>query len=724
MAIVVVLMVPAACSAQVVPVDQISLIGGFHDAKPYQGEWYILDQSGSHLLKSSSEGELDSAVVNLPRWSRQLLIHGNLAIVRIEKHNVQIYDLSEPWPPPLLSQLHFQDEVRYISAYDTLLAVTLETEGYRFYCLSDPYDIDPAGSIPWLDPDEGETYAYRSMVWNGEYMVAGRTTRYYNQFEGWMDLQDQILCFQIGENGELTFLDSLHTGNERAQLSENRLIVWDQTVYEIETQESITEIMSIDWHYNQMAFTDSHLYVTTAISASDQRVLQCYSFEAGEPIVLQQEVDLQSDLKIALSVNDSSIFCGGLLSALTIGRDPDSGQIETPLGSLQGGQTSVNISVSGNRFASVSDDGSLSTGLFDDDGFTELHYHQADSIREPVQLRDSLLITDLPGPGLGWWTVTEYSIEFIRRFGTTALDVKLSDQMVWTLDFEGAIHAFSRVDGSLVTSIESDDVTFISFDLIGDFLYCLYSGFNGNGILRWNVENPNQPVELPGLSYSGTVGEVKVLEGGVHFIVRSERSVSINRIGPDGTAWEMWLCYFPGSYLTDMEVLQNRLLAFFASGGSETVGGRVYLYDFQTITDPTLIDHFPLTHDASSLSSFGQFLMTAEGGQIRLFDLSAALDLPETETEIPRAFKILAPYPNPFNALVTIPFYIPKSGEVRVRVYNLLGQEVWGRQLGALAPGWHRTVWDADGSGVSSGVYILHLEADGEREVRRVTLMR
>lgn len=708
-------------SAQVELVDKISLVGGFREAESFEGNWYILDTPD--LLKSSRNGVLDSTTLDLPFGSIQLLVQDNLAIIRFWEHDVHFYDLSDSWPPPLLSQLHFVDEVRYISTYDTLLAVTLENDGYQFYSLTDPHDIALTGSISWLEPDEEETFAYRSLEWNGEYMVAGRTSRYFNHSEGWMDLQDQIICYQIGENGSLTFVDSLHTANDKLDLVDDRLLVWNQSIYQIESEGGFTELLMIPSHTGQMAVFDSSLYVSATDSTRVARFLRQYRFQSGEPIVLQNEIDLDPGLYLSLAIDDSSIFCGGSQSATIFSRDQTSGVVGDSIGALQGGQRSVNVSLSGNRFIYMSDDASLTTGLFDETGIGELVRLQNDSLRGFVELRESLLITDLSGPGLGWWNVTENAVQLVRRFGTTALDVIIADQVVWTLNYQHVIQAYSRTNGSLLASLEAQNVTLQYIDLIDMTLFCMYTGFNGNGFLRWNVANPAEPVELPGLSFSGPTGEFNVLQGGEHFVLRTEQAVSLNQIGTDGSTWEIWALAFQGSYVRDMEKIEDRLLAFIVNGGSETPGGRLYVYDIQAQGNPTQVTNFPLASPVSSISSSGQYLMTAEGRRLRLFDLAGALDTPETENNLPRGFTVFTPWPNPFNASVTIPFFLPQSGDVGVKVYNLLGQEVWGRQMGAMPSGWHRTVWDADGSGASSGVYILRLEAEGKQEMRRVTLV-
>ena len=78
---------------------------------------------------------------------------------------------------------------------------------------------------------------------------------------------------------------------------------------------------------------------------------------------------------------------------------------------------------------------------------------------------------------------------------------------------------------------------------------------------------------------------------------------------------------------------------------------------------------------------------------------------------------------------LVIPFVVPARAQaVNLAVYNGVGQMV--RELlnnAVMAPGRHEIVWDgrdANGSTVSSGVYIYRLQTDEITSVRRMTLLK
>jgi hypothetical protein len=64
-------------------------------------------------------------------------------------------------------------------------------------------------------------------------------------------------------------------------------------------------------------------------------------------------------------------------------------------------------------------------------------------------------------------------------------------------------------------------------------------------------------------------------------------------------------------------------------------------------------------------------------------------------------------YPNPFNPVSTIQYDLPKSSEVSLVVYDILGREVAGLLNGYVEAGHHQIQWD--GREFPSGIYIARL---------------
>ena len=83
--------------------------------------------------------------------------------------------------------------------------------------------------------------------------------------------------------------------------------------------------------------------------------------------------------------------------------------------------------------------------------------------------------------------------------------------------------------------------------------------------------------------------------------------------------------------------------------------------------------------------------------------------------------------PNPFNPSTNISYQLPESGDVRLVVYNLLGQEVRSLVRETMEAGFHTVVWDGKdelGKQVASGIYFYRLQAGTFTDARRMMLLK
>jgi len=97
-----------------------------------------------------------------------------------------------------------------------------------------------------------------------------------------------------------------------------------------------------------------------------------------------------------------------------------------------------------------------------------------------------------------------------------------------------------------------------------------------------------------------------------------------------------------------------------------------------------------------------------------------------TEVTAPEAYGLPPNYPNPFNGETTIKFDLPTAGQVTLKIYNSLAQEVRTLVDEERPAGYHRLTWDGrDGSGslVASGVYFYQLRAVNYKATRALTLI-
>jgi hypothetical protein len=82
----------------------------------------------------------------------------------------------------------------------------------------------------------------------------------------------------------------------------------------------------------------------------------------------------------------------------------------------------------------------------------------------------------------------------------------------------------------------------------------------------------------------------------------------------------------------------------------------------------------------------------------------------------------LAAAPNPFRGSTTLSFAVRHAGRVRLSLYDLAGRLAATLVDARLEAGVHAAPLDS--RGLSPGVYLSRLEADGARSVRRLVLLR
>ena len=102
-------------------------------------------------------------------------------------------------------------------------------------------------------------------------------------------------------------------------------------------------------------------------------------------------------------------------------------------------------------------------------------------------------------------------------------------------------------------------------------------------------------------------------------------------------------------------------------------------------------------------------------------------DGPAFRSDLPDTFAVAQNVPNPFNPATMIGYALPRTSDVKLVVYNVLGQEVRRLIDGRVGAGQHQVVWDARddlGRAVSSGLYSYRFTAGPVDEVKKMLILK
>ncbi len=130
-------------------------------------------------------------------------------------------------------------------------------------------------------------------------------------------------------------------------------------------------------------------------------------------------------------------------------------------------------------------------------------------------------------------------------------------------------------------------------------------------------------------------------------------------------------------------------------------------------TYPTAGDNVQLRIDGQPVSPALTF--EGNGARVQINTLTSGTDLPTS-------FKLGQNYPNPFNPTTEISFDLPATAQVRLEVFNVMGQRVSVLVDERLEAGSHTVTFDGDR--LASGIYLYRIQAGSFTESRKMLLLK
>ena len=140
---------------------------------------------------------------------------------------------------------------------------------------------------------------------------------------------------------------------------------------------------------------------------------------------------------------------------------------------------------------------------------------------------------------------------------------------------------------------------------------------------------------------------------------------------------------------------------------------------FQGLTNPYVVS----VEWVTNVRGGDALLAGTDGDGVFLLPILASdLDAEPRIAGIDNTLVLESNYPNPFSQSTTLSFSIPRTGNVNLRIFDVIGREVAEVLSGGLPPGRHTVRWEP--SGLAGGTYIYTLSADREHRSGILTLAR
>jgi len=199
-------------------------------------------------------------------------------------------------------------------------------------------------------------------------------------------------------------------------------------------------------------------------------------------------------------------------------------------------------------------------------------------------------------------------------------------------------------------------------------------------------------------------------------------SFSFNREAANGG--ELTITYIEGSsQLTNLPIFGigvntydgEAKLTFASSAGSDQITeSNLVVGRFRVVNNVPFANVDP--NISWSFGGFASTILTGDAFQNITNPINHTIDLTLSSktlnSEIPTDYQLLQNYPNPFNPSTNIRFSLKSESEVKLVVYNLLGEMIQELINNKIAAGSHEYTFNSDG--LPSGTYVYRLEANNE----------
>lgn len=295
--------------------------------------------------------------------------------------------------------------------------------------------------------------------------------------------------------------------------------------------------------------------------------------------------------------------------------------------------------------------------------------------------------------------------------------------------------------GTLLGESEYDRVNGLSINPKNNKLYGIISETSSAKLLKISGENGKAYIlgtlnipslesiafdtsgALYGVTKTGDLYEIDLTDGSANFLVKAKGTYLSIAFHPETN--ELWAT-------SAVPVLPNKDLIFkvdIVTGDTIKVGHTGLGKQTNAIAFDENLNLYGVIGSASEVSDFISINTSTGAGNIigsigikNILGLAyiekSVTDIDENQNNsiLPSEFVLRQNYPNPFNPVTTINFSLPVESEVKLVIYDILGQEIATLINQQMTTGSHSVNWNAMDNGrrnVTSGIYFYKLTANG-----------
>jgi len=172
--------------------------------------------------------------------------------------------------------------------------------------------------------------------------------------------------------------------------------------------------------------------------------------------------------------------------------------------------------------------------------------------------------------------------------------------------------------------------------------------------------------------------------------------------------------------------IKDQIFVAAASSAPITGGGILINFEFEIL--PNASGTTSLIFNECLLESMsGSPSVQLKNGSITVGNIPSGVIEKDYRNDIPMIFKLYQNYPNPFNPETVIEYDLAEEGEISLKIFNILGQEVRNLINSQQYPGVYKVVWDGRdnlGLELTSGVYFYRISVNKYCEIRKLILVK